>query len=135
MPNTNQRKDLLWNTLFPAKGIYENMFGNQNLPDPMEFDTAYTQAEKRLQPKFNQEMNSLQSNLVNRGFYGQMPGDVMQQQLQTQQTGQTADLANKLQQRDWERNTLRYKLEQQQNQQQSQGIGNILGTILKAALL
>ena len=110
----------------------------------MDYSQAYSQAQQALQPQFNQQMQNLGRQQVSRGFYGQLPGDVMQQQLGTQQVGQTAQYAQQLQDADWQRGFQQAQLalqqEQMDMQQQQQEqerrdnfwrtIGGVAGTVL-----
>jgi hypothetical protein len=109
---------------------------NNNGIDYMDYDEAYSQAEKILQPKFNQQMQNLSNQQINRGFYGQMPGDVMQQELAGQQEAQIANQALNLQQQDFNRqlkqaqfNWRRNQAKKQRQQQQSSNFWGTIGTI------
>jgi len=71
-------------------------------PERMDYDVAYKQAEEMLSPKFDQQRQQLSRDQRQRGFYGQMPGDVMEQQLASQQTAQTGQFAQDLIQQDFQ---------------------------------
>ncbi|MFW6122250.1 MAG: hypothetical protein ACOC80_15310, partial [Petrotogales bacterium] len=122
------------------KGFVEQMTGgafgsgssNDEMPDtpePMDYEKAYKQAEDVLQPEFEQQQQDLSKQQVNRGFYGQMPGDVMQQELAGQQESQLAQQATDIQQQDWQRNMQEYEAEMGQYQQEEQEKSNFWGTV------
>lgn len=81
-----------------------------------DFDEYYEQAEDILDPKFQEQMDKLASQQVNRGFYGQMPGDVMQQELKGQQTSQIAQYAQDLKNKDWQKEMQKKQFELQKKQ-------------------
>jgi len=85
-----------------------------------DFDEYYNQAEDILDPKFNEQMEKLSAKQVNRGFYGQMPADVMQQELANQQTAQKTRYAQRLKQQDWENEMQKKQFELQKKQYNQQ---------------
>jgi len=103
-----------------AGGQIAGFFSSGQDPmQPMDYDEAFDQAEQILGPRFEQQRQDLSRQQRQRGFYGQMPGDVMEQQLASQQTAQTGQFAHDLRQQDW----------QMQMQQEELGGDGFWGTV------
>ena len=105
-------------------------------PETMDYQQALSQAEQILAPQQQQQMDQLRNQQISRGFYGQLPGDVMQQELGAQHAGQMAQFATDLQQQDFQRSMQQhqadmqqYQLERQESQDFWSGIGSLLGTV------
>ena len=78
-------------------------------PERMAYGKALRQAEDILTPQYNQAkektMNNVNNNLINRGFYGQAPGDTMKSgvmsDMESDFQGQLARYATNLQNQDF----------------------------------
>ena len=97
-----------------------NYGGNNYSGGVKDFDEYYNQAEDILSPKFKEQMENLSAKQVNRGFYGQMPADVMQQELANKQTAQKTQYAQRLKQQDWENQMQQKQFELQKKQYNEQ---------------
>ena len=110
-------------------GLMKDFLGGGNSMGPMDYEQAYEQAEEILSPQFKQQRQELSRNQRQRGFYGQMPGDVMEQQLASQQVAQTGQMATDLQHQDWQRQMQQEQFEFQQQQYEDQQSSDFWGTI------
>ena len=97
-----------------------NFESNNSSSGVKDFDEYYNQAEDILSPKFKEQMENLSAKQVNRGFYGQMPADVMQQELANKQTAQKTQYAQRLKQQDWENEMQQKQFELQKKQYNEQ---------------
>lgn len=91
-------------------------------PDKMSFDDAYGQAEQMMEPKFNQQRQELSRNQRERGFHGQLPGDIAEQSLGQQQEAQLSQTAMDIQNQDFNQ-----QMQQQEMEMQQPGAGDYLG--------
>lgn len=107
------------------------------MPNPMDYNVAYRQAEEMLTPQYERQMDNLRNQQIQRGFYGQMPGDVMQQQLASQQVAQTGQMATDLQHQDWQRQMQQQEfdfMQQQYEDEQDRQFWSTIGGIAGAGI-
>lgn len=110
-------------------------------PERMSYDQALKQAEDALQPQYEKSkektMSNVNNNLINRGFYGQAPGDALRANtmadMEADYRGQVANYANNLQNERYTQDYQTYQTNLQQANQPDpfwQGIGSIAGSFM-----
>jgi len=114
-------------------------------PERMPYNEALSQAKDVLTPQYNRArertLGDVDNNLINRGFYGQAPGDTMKAGVMTDMEsdfqGQLAQYATNLQNQDFTQGYQAYRAamddyryEDQKSGQFWTGVGNIAGNFL-----
>lgn len=138
----------MWGAVLGAVGgaLVNNLFSsnkssNSSKPKRMSYEDAYSQAQDVLTPQYekNREktLGQVDNNLINRGFYGQAPGDSLKAGVMTDMEndfqGQLANYATNLQNQQYDQDYQTYQLglqEQQRDDDFWSGIGNIAGSFL-----
>jgi hypothetical protein len=118
--------------------------GGSSKPEPperMDYDVALQQARKTLTPQYEESredvMGQIDNNLINRGFYGQAPGDAMKADtmadMQSDFQSQLQRYAQNLQNQQYADDYQTYQTNLQQYNQPDpfwQGIGGLAGQFM-----
>ena len=86
----------MWSSLIPLGiELVSNLFDDDDepkAPEKMSYENALGQAEDVLRPSYDKSvkntMQNVNNNMVSRGFYGQAPGDYVQQSAMAELTNQ-----------------------------------------------
>ena len=117
------------NYLSNAKTNTRNFFLGEDIDRPaipkmIDYNEAFRQAEQALNPQFNKAMGQMDRGNISRGFYGQLPADVMKNELRQNQIGQTANYAQNLRQNQFGNDMQSYGYQMQDYNDRSQGLLN-----------